>query len=193
MLTIEYINITEIKPSPKNARKHSEEQINQLIASIGEFGYTNPILIDEENNVIAGHGRLEAMKRSFKDFIACIRIVGLTENQKKAYLLADNKLALNSTWDIEALNSLIDELRDAEFELSIAGFSPSEITLDEIDFGDLVGEDIVSLSENLTANSMKSVIIQANENDYKEIKKLIQKAEAEGEYIGGILLEALKK
>lgn len=193
MLAIEYISLTEIKPSPKNARTHSEEQINQLIASINEFGYTNPILIDEANNIIAGHGRYEAMKRSFKDDIACIRIIGLTESQKKAYLLADNKLAMNSTWDIEALNDLIGELKDAEFELSIAGFSPSEITLDEIDFGDLAGEDIVSLSETLAANSMKSVIIQVNENDHKEIKKLIKKAEDEGWYIGGVLLEALKK
>lgn len=127
MLEIEYISISEIKPNPKNARKHSEEQINQLIASINEFGYTNPILIDEANNIIAGHGRYEAMKRSFKDDIACIRIIGLTESQKKAYLLADNKLAMNSTWDIQALDDLINDLDKDGFDLTIAGFADEDI------------------------------------------------------------------
>jgi ParB family transcriptional regulator, chromosome partitioning protein len=127
MLTIEYINITELKPSPKNARLHSQEHVEQLIASIREFGFTNPILIDEDNNVIAGHGRLEAMKRTFHDSIACVRLLGLTDQQKQAYMLADNKLALNSEWDITKLQEAINELEEGGFDLTVAGFIEDDI------------------------------------------------------------------
>jgi ParB family transcriptional regulator, chromosome partitioning protein len=127
MLIIEYINITELKPSPKNARLHSQEHVEQLIASIKEFGFTNPILIDEDNNVIAGHGRLEAMKRTFHESIACVRLHGLTEQQKQAYMLADNKLALNSEWDITKLQEAINELDAEGFDLTLAGFIEEDI------------------------------------------------------------------
>lgn len=127
MLAIEYINITEIKPSTKNARLHNDEHVEQIISSIKEFGFTNPILIDENNVIIAGHGRFEAMKRTFSDTIPCVRLCSLTEIQKNAYMLADNKIALNSSWDISALNDAINALDAEGFDLTIAGFIEDDI------------------------------------------------------------------
>jgi ParB family transcriptional regulator, chromosome partitioning protein len=153
MLTIEYINITELKPSPKNARLHSQEHVEQLIASIREFGFTNPILIDEDNNVIAGHGRLEAMKRTFHDSIACVRLLGLTDQQKQAYMLADNKLALNSEWDITKLQEAINELDAEGFDLTIAGFIEDDIRKLTEELETAIEKDIKNTSKEIDIDS----------------------------------------
>lgn len=129
MLKIEYLKISDLKPDSKNARLHNDAHVEQLIKSIKEFGFTNPILIDENNKIIAGHGRFEAMKRTFSESVACVRISGLSDNQKRAYMLADNKLALNSEWDISLLNDAIRELDLADFDLSIAGFDDNDIKM----------------------------------------------------------------
>ncbi|HII3771064.1 TPA: ParB/Srx family N-terminal domain-containing protein [Pasteurella multocida] len=95
-LQIEHLNVNELKPYVNNSRTHSNEQIDQICASIKEFGFTNPILIDENNEIIAGHGRLIAADRLNLKDVPTIRLTGLTEAQKKAYVIADNKIALNA-------------------------------------------------------------------------------------------------
>lgn len=125
---ITYKNVSDLIPYARNSRTHSDEQVLQIAASIKEFGFTNPILIDGDNGIIAGHGRvLAAMKLSISE-VPCIELSGMTDTQKRAYIIADNKLALNAGWDNELLAVEFKELDDAGFDVGLTGFS-----LDEID------------------------------------------------------------
>ena len=121
-MNVETIPVDLLIPYARNARTHSPEQVAQIARSITEFGFTNPILIDEGNGLIAGHGRLMAAKLLGLDTAPCIRLVGLTEAQRRAYVIADNKLALNAGWDEAMLQAEIDALADFEFDLSLIGF-----------------------------------------------------------------------
>ena len=121
-LSIEYIPLVELIPYINNCRTHSDEQVSQICASIKEFGFTNPILIDEENGIIAGHGRLLAAAKLGLEIIPTVRLVGLTEAQKKAYVIADNQLALNAGWNLELLKIEIDHLKELDFDLDLLGF-----------------------------------------------------------------------
>ena len=98
-LSIEYRNINDLIPYVNNSRTHSDEQVTQIAASIKEFGFTNPILIDEQGGVIAGHGRVMAAKKLGLEQVPTITLAGLSDAQRKAYVIADNKLALNAGWD----------------------------------------------------------------------------------------------
>jgi ParB-like chromosome segregation protein Spo0J len=126
-LQIEYKKINDLIPYIKNSRTHSPQQIQQLAASIKEFGWTNPILLDGDNGIIAGHGRLAAARLLNQIEVPTIQLNGLNENQKRAYIIADNKLALNAGWDIEFLNLEIKDLQDAGFDLNLMGFSAEEL------------------------------------------------------------------
>jgi len=115
-------NIDDLIPYANNSRTHSEEQTNQVASSIKEFGFTNPILIDDQGGIIAGHGRVLAAKKLGLKELPCVELVGLTESQKKAYVIADNQLALNSGWDLDKLKLEIDSLSDMDFNLDLLGF-----------------------------------------------------------------------
>ncbi len=125
---IEYIALDKLSGYETNSRTHSTEQVAQIAASITEFGFTNPILIDEKNTIIAGHGRLEAAKRLDIDEAPCLRLSHLTESQKKAYVIADNKLALNAGWDDDLLRLEIQNLQDDGFNIDLLGFSDDELS-----------------------------------------------------------------
>jgi DNA modification methylase len=144
-MKIEQIKVEELKPYPQNARTHSNEQIKQIKQSMIEFGFTNPILIDKDNEVIAGHGRLESAKQLKMQDVPCIRLGYLTEEQKKAYVLADNKLALNASWDIELLSSELQHLVNKRFDIDVIGFDEAELheLLDSAFGAGLVGDDDV--------------------------------------------------
>ena len=115
-------------PYARNSRTHSSEQISQIAASIKEWGFTNPILIDASGGIIAGHGRLLAAQKLGIDEVPCIIADGWTEAQKKAYVIADNKLALNAGWDNEMLAVEFGELKELGFDLPLTGFSDDEIS-----------------------------------------------------------------
>lgn len=117
----------DLIPYAKNSRTHSEEQIAQIAASIKEFGFTNPIIIDENNGIIAGHGRILAAHKLKLKEVPCIQVTGWSEAQKKAYVIADNKLALNAGWDEKMLALEFEELEGLGFDLSLTGFSNDEI------------------------------------------------------------------
>lgn len=121
-LSIEYIKTGALIPYINNSRTHSEEQVLQISASIKEFGFTNPVLIDEGNGIIAGHGRLQAALKLGIDEVPAVRLVGLTEAQKKAYVIADNQLALNAGWNLELLKVEIEQLKELDFNLDLLGF-----------------------------------------------------------------------
>ena len=119
---VEMQSITDLLPYPNNARTHSEDQINQIAASMKEWGWTNPILIDEDNGIIAGHGRVEAAKKLNIKSVPVMTAKGWTEAQKKAYVLADNQLALNASWDSDLLRIELTGLDELDFNLDLIGF-----------------------------------------------------------------------
>lgn len=119
--------VSELIPYANNSRTHSDEQVAQIAASIKEFGWTNPILIDGENSIIAGHGRLMAARKLGYDKVPTIQLKDLSEAQKKAYIIADNKLALNAGWDNDLLNIEFQQLEEMGFDLEMTGFSLEEI------------------------------------------------------------------
>lgn len=126
-MQIEQIGIATLIPFAKNSRTHSDEQVAQIAASIREFGFTNPVLIDEANGIIAGHGRVLAARKLKLTEVPCIRLSHLTEAQKRAYVIADNKLALNAGWDEAMLKLELADLKALDFDLDLTGFNTDEI------------------------------------------------------------------
>lgn len=126
-LKIEYRNTEKVYPYANNARTHSDTQVEQIAASIKEFGFTNPVLIDESDTIIAGHGRVMAAKLLGLEKVPCIKLSNLSERQKRAYILADNKIALNSGWDFEKLSDELSLLAETEYDLSLTGFAEDEL------------------------------------------------------------------
>jgi DNA modification methylase len=142
-LKIEYKKIEDLIPYVNNTRTHSENQVAQIASSIKEFGWTNPILLDGENGIIAGHGRLMAAQKLNETEVPTIQLHGLSESQKKAYIIADNKLALNAGWNDELLKLELAGLKDAGYDLSLIGFSVDELKAFEPITEGLVDEDKV--------------------------------------------------
>lgn len=126
-MKIEQIALDRLIPYARNSRTHSDEQVAQVAASIREFGFTNPVLIDGEGGIIAGHGRVMAARKLAIDKVPCIRLAHLTEAQRRAYVIADNKLALNAGWDDEMLALELLDLRGDGFDLSLTAFSAEEL------------------------------------------------------------------
>jgi DNA modification methylase len=124
---IEQVKLDALIPYARNSRTHSDAQVAQIAASIKEFGFTNPVLIDETGSIIAGHGRVMAARKLAIADVPSIRLTHLTEAQKKAYVIADNKLALNAGWDDEMLAVELTDLKDMGFDLDLTGFSTDEI------------------------------------------------------------------
>lgn len=142
MLEIEYKKSSDLIPYVNNSRTHSEAQVTQVASSIKEFGFTNPILVDEEGGIIAGHGRLLAALKLDMDKVPTITLHGLSEAQRKAYVIADNQLALNSGWDAELLKIEIGGLNELDFNLDLLGFDDdflNELMLDPSKIGE--GDD----------------------------------------------------
>ena len=124
---IRMVAVASLIPYARNARTHSEDQVAQIAASIAEFGFTNPILTDGERGVIAGHGRLAAARKLELTEVPVIELTHLSGIQKKAYILADNRIAANAGWDDELLGVELTELKEAGFDLELMGFGDEEL------------------------------------------------------------------
>jgi len=127
-IEVKYRKVEDLIPYVNNSRKHSDEQVAQIASSIKEFGWTNPILIDGTNSIIAGHGRLMAARKLKMEEVPTIELSHLTDNQRKALVIADNKLALNADWDTTLLTIELDELLKDGFALDILGFNADELS-----------------------------------------------------------------
>jgi ParB-like chromosome segregation protein Spo0J len=132
--------ISVLIPYARNARIHSDEQVAQIAASIREFGFTNPVLVDGEQGIIAGHGRVLAAYKLGMDLIPTIELAYLTAAQRQAYKITDNKLALNAGWDQEMLRLEMGELRELGFDLTLTGF-------DDIELGALFADKTAGLTD----------------------------------------------
>lgn len=135
--------ITELRPYPRNARKHSPKQVKQIATSIERFGFTNPVLISDESEIMAGHGRVEAARLLGLATVPTIALAHLTEEERRAYVLADNKLALNAGWDREILAIELQALVELNFDVEVTGFSLAEVdfAIDELGDSDPDGAD----------------------------------------------------
>lgn len=140
-MKVEMVSIEKLIPYSGNARTHSAEQINQIAESIKIFGWTNPVLIDGDKGIIAGHGRILAARQAGIDKIPCIELNGMSESEKKAYIIADNKLALNAGWDDELLKVELDDLFLCGFDATLTGFTQDELN-------DLTATEVEGLTDD---------------------------------------------
>lgn len=188
--SIEQVETNKLKPYDKNPRTHSATQIERLVESLKEFGFTNPILIDEKFNIIAGHGRLEAAKILGLETVPTIKLDHLSPEQRRAYVIADNQLALNAAWDDELLQSELNALSEIGYDLTLLGWGEDLPTFGEnIDLSAL--EDEEDLSE-YAAGVRKAIQIDFEPEDYEEAQALVSAARKNGEYVGMVLINALK-
>ena len=180
-----------LKPYENNPRQHSEAQLDRLVRSIKEFGFTNPILIDDDCNVIAGHGRLLAAELMGLAQVPTITLGHLTADQRRAYVIADNQLALNSTWDDDVLQAELQALGEAGYDLTLLGWGDDLPTFGEdIDLSaldDLEDDPTAELADGV----MKAIQIEFRPEDYEEAKALVEAARKRGDYVGMKLIEAL--
>jgi len=193
MESIEWKQTGKLIPYANNSRTHSEKQIQQVAASIKEFGFTNPILIDEDNGIIAGHGRLQAAQLLGMDTVPTISLKGFTEAQKKAYVIADNKLALNSGWDDELLKIEIEALSDFDFDLDILGWDVLPDFKGEVDYSILDDDDLHDELESMTGEVKKAIQIEFEAQDYEDASEVIKFWRGQGAYVGGLILDYLRK
>lgn len=151
------VAVSSLKPYDRNAKKHGEKQLEKLKASIEEFGFLTPCLIDKENNIIAGHGRVMAAKELGLKTVPCVYIEGLTEAQRKAYVLADNRLGELGEWDMELVNAELEALNEEGFDISLTGF---ELDLDSMG-GGASSEDAIDPTAALPESRMFVTAISA--------------------------------
>ena len=174
-LSIEYRNINDLIPYVNNSRTHSDEQVTQIAASIKEFSFTNPILIDEQGGVIAGHGRIMAAKKLGLEQVPTITLAGLTEAQKKAYVIADNKLALNAGWDFDLLRVEIEQLQELDFDVSLIGFDDVEIN--NI-FGIIDNNELEQELDNINDETKYLLLIEYDNE--RQLEKAFNEAQERG-------------
>ena len=167
--------VSDLIPYVNNSRTHSDEQVNQVAASIKEFGFTSPILIDQQGGLIAGHGRVMAAKKLQLEEVPCIVLSGLTEAQKKAYIIADNQLPLNAGWDLDKLKLEVETLQELDLDIDVLGFDDE--FLDSL---------LNSLAINDSEEELKgesycekfNVVVECNNEQQQEV--VYSKLQAEG-------------
>ena len=163
--------VTELIPYVNNSRTHSDEQVAQIAASIKEFGWTNPILVDGKNGIIAGHGRLLAARKLGHKEVPTIELSELTDAQKRAYIIADNKLALNAGWDDEVLKLEIQQLNDLNFDLTLLGF-------DEVELAKMFDEVVDEEPEGENYQEVFNIIVECSNEAEQE--KIFNRLDSEG-------------
>lgn len=146
-MKIETIHIDKIIPYARNARTHSDAQVAEIAASIREFGFNNPVLIDRDGGIIAGHGRVLGARQLGMDSVPCVRLGHLTDTQRRAYIIADNRLAEKSGWDLEMLALEIDQLQGEGFDIDLTGFDDESLA---VLFADMERDNDVCGTEGLT-------------------------------------------
>lgn len=169
------VELSSLIPYVNNSRTHSDEQVAQIAASIKEFGFTNPVLIDGEGGIIAGHGRVMAARKLGLNEVPCIVLSHLSEAQKKAYIIADNQLPLNAGWDLDMLRVEIETLQEMDFDLDLLGFDGDMM-------GNLFNDEIINdeepeLKEQNYCEKF-NVVIECDSEHQQEI--VYAKMQAEG-------------
>ena len=187
------VSTDSLIPYAMNSRTHSERQIAQIAASIKEFGFLNPVIVDGENGIIAGHGRVMAAQKLGLDKVPVIEAEHLTDAQRRAYVIADNKLAMNADWDDEILQLEIESLKGLEFDVDILGWDVLPTFAGEIDYSILDDDSHDEELDGYSDEVKKAIQIEFEASDYEHAKELISQLRKDGAYIGGIILNYLRK
>jgi len=193
-LQIVYKPVADLIPYARNSRVHSDAQVAQIAGSIREFGFRVPVLIDGEDGIIAGHGRVKAAMKLGMEEVPTIDGSDMTETQKRMYVIADNKIALNSTWDEEMLMLEIGELRELGEDISLLAFDPSEIKQSDVDYSVLDDEDdLDSQIEDMMKGTRKAIQIEFELDHYDEAMELVKWWREKGAYVGFMFMDYLRK
>ena len=171
---IEQIKTADLIPYVGNSRTHDANQVAQIAASIREFGFNNPILIDADNGIIGGHGRLLAAQKLNLKQVPCLRLGHLSDAQRRAYVIADNKLALNAGWDEDALSAEIARLTEDGFEMDLLGFDDDELGQFEIEE---VAPPELAEGDN---EPFRKMTFTVHEEQVEEIEAALAKAKQDG-------------
>jgi len=189
---VERWSIEKLIPYARNARTHSDEQIGQIAASIKEWGWTTPILVDETGGIIAGHGRTLAAQRLKMAEVPVMVAKGWSDAKKRAYVLADNKLALNAGWDNEMLMLELGEIGDLGFNMDLIGFDPSELNNSAVDYSVLDGDDIDDQLDDMANGVRKAIQIEFEPEHYEEAQTLVKFWRDNKSYVGMMLINHLR-
>jgi len=189
------IPVEDLIPYAMNSRTHSDEQVAQLAASIREFGFTNPVLIDEENNLIAGHGRVLAARKLNLDQVPAVVVTGLDDNRRRALVIADNKLALNAGWDED---KLLIELQSMTVDMQqLVGFSQDDLVamlqISQIDYS-ILDDDLEAdqAADEMEAGVKRAIQIEFESEHYDEAAELVSWWREKEAYVGGMILNFLR-
>lgn len=168
-LKITYKSANELIPYARNSRTHSDEQINQIASSIKEFGFRQPILIDGDNGIIAGHGRVLAAMRLGINEIPTVDGSDMTESQRRLYVIADNKIALNAKWDEDILKLELEDMTDAE--LLVTGFSADEVNLLMNGWDSDI--DAINKIDAIDSKAKEKIVIKCEQEEYEMLREKI--------------------
>lgn len=189
---VEKWDIARLVPYARNSRTHSDEQISQIAASIKEWGWTTPVLVDEQGGIIAGHGRTLAAQRLKMKEVPVMVAKGWSEAKKRAYVIADNKLALNAGWDTELLALELGELGELGFDLDLLGFDPSELNTSAVDYSVLDGEDVDAQLDDMANGVRKAIQIEFEPEHYEEAQALVKFWRDNKSYVGMMVINHLR-
>lgn len=179
-MKIEKIATGKLIPYARNAKRHDAAQVSKLSGSIREFGFNNPVLIDKDNGIVAGHGRVLAAQQLGLAEVPCIRLGHLTDNQRRAYILADNRLAeIGGGWDEEMLGIELSELREADFDLDLVGFdgaeierflNPPELSQDVLEGGEQ-GKTPADQLEDYENSTIRQIVLIMGAEEFEDVMK----------------------
>ena len=189
---VEKWKISKLIPYARNARTHSDEQVGQIAASIKEWGWTTPVLVDEQGGIIAGHGRTLAAQKLGITEVPVMVAKGWGDAKKRAYVLADNKLALNAGWDNEMLALELEEIAELGFDLNLIGFDPSEFNNSAVDYSVLDGEDIEQQLDEMANGVRKAIQIEFEPEHYEEAQELVKFWRDNKSYVGMMIINHLR-
>jgi ParB-like chromosome segregation protein Spo0J len=192
-MQIEYKPTADLIPYARNSRTHTDAQINQIAASIREFGFRVPVLVTGDNTIIAGHGRVLAALKLGIDEIPTVDGSDMDDIQRRMYVIADNKIALNAGWDEEVLMLEIEDLRSLGADIELLAFDPSEIKKTDIDYSVLDDHNIDDQIDDMAKGVRKAIQIEFEVDHYDEAFELVKYWRDEGAYVGYMIMDFLRK
>ena len=192
-MKIEYKPTADLIPYARNSRTHTDAQINQIASSIREFGFRVPVLVAADNTIIAGHGRVLAALKLGIEEIPTIDGSDMDDIQRRMYVIADNKIALNAGWDEEVLMLEIEDLRSLGADIELLAFDPSEIKRADIDYSVLDDHNIDDQIDDMAKGVRKAIQVEFEVDHYDEAFELIKFWREQGAYVGYMIMDFLRK
>jgi len=191
-MKIEYKPTADLIPYARNSRTHTDAQVNQIASSIREFGFRVPVLVSGDNTIIAGHGRVLAALKLGMDEIPTVDGSDMDDIQRRMYVIADNKIALNAGWDEEVLMLEIEDLTNLGADIELLAFDPSEIKRADIDYSVLEDEDVKDQLDDMAKGVRKAIQIEFEPEHYDEAFELVKFWREQKAYVGMMIMQYLK-